>query len=218
MLKITLDKAGKQYNHIWIFSDLSTTLSSGQATAILGANGSGKSTLLQVISSAIMPTDGKILYSLNNVEIKPEKVFRHMAMATPYMELIEDFTLTEMVNFHRRLKPLINNMSTAELIRITQLEANRDKPIKYFSSGMKQRVKLALAILSDTPALLLDEPTSNLDRNATDWFRNLIELYKGDRLLVISSNSIAAEHDFCKNTIRMEDYKSRAANNLRPDK
>lgn len=213
MLNIALNKAGKHYNHTWIFSRLSASLISGQATAILGANGSGKSTLLQVISSAIMPSEGSIRYTLNGADIKPEQAFRLMALAAPYLELIEEFTLTEMINFHRRMKPLIKNMPTEEVIRIIQLEASKNKALRYYSSGMKQRVKLALAILSDTPALLLDEPTSNLDRNATDWFRNLVDLYKGDRLLVISSNSIAAEHDFCNHTIRMEDYKSRDLRN-----
>ncbi|GAP43117.1 ABC-type multidrug transport system, ATPase component [Lentimicrobium saccharophilum] len=210
MLNITLENAGKQYNHTWIFSDLNATLASGQPTAILGANGSGKSTLLQMIASAIMPSSGTVSYSLNGNIIRAEQAFRLMSIAAPYMELIEDFTLTEMICFHRRLKPLMRNMTTAELIRIMQLEENAGKPIRYFSSGMKQRVKLALAIMSDTPALLLDEPVSNLDQKAVEWFRGLIGSFGGERLIVISSNSVASEHDFCTNTIRMEDYKSRA--------
>ncbi|HOP14032.1 MAG TPA: ATP-binding cassette domain-containing protein, partial [Lentimicrobium sp.] len=102
MLNITLENAGKQYNHTWIFSDLNATLTSGRSTAILGANGSGKSTLLQMIASAIMPSNGSISYSFKGNIIRPEHAFRLMSIAAPYMELIEDFTLTEMICFHRR--------------------------------------------------------------------------------------------------------------------
>ena len=211
MLEITLDKAGKQYNHTWIFSDLNATLTSGQSTAILGSNGSGKSTLLQVIASAIMPTEGSIAYQLKGAPIRPEQAFRLMSIAAPYIELIEDFTLTEMICFHRRLKPLVRNMSTAELIKTCYLADSANKAIKFFSSGMKQRVKLALAIMSDTPVLLLDEPVSNLDQRGTEWFSELIAKNTRNRLVVVSSNSVAAEHGFCTQTIQMEDYKSMAA-------
>lgn len=208
MIEIILEKAGKQYNEDWIFSNLDLTLSSGNATVILGSNGSGKSTLLQVISSAIMPTIGKIEYKMKGSVIRPEHAFRLMSIAAPYIELIEEFTLTEMICFHRRLKPLVRNMPTTELIRICQLESNADKPLKYFSSGMKQRLKLALAIMSDTPVLLLDEPVSNLDKAAIEWYKELIMKNTHDRLVVVSSNSIEEEFGFCNRQIRLEDYKN----------
>lgn len=207
MLTITLEKAGKKYNHNWIFSELTAVLNSDEATVILGANGSGKSTLLQVISSAIMPTRGEIAYQLKGTEIRPEHAFRLMSIAAPYIELIEDFTLTEMICFHRRLKPLMRNMATPEFIRTCQLTENANKALRHFSSGMKQRVRLALAILSDTPILLLDEPITNLDKTGIEWYRGLIEQNSTNRLIVISSNSIQDEFDFCKNQIKMEDYK-----------
>ncbi|MFH1118491.1 MAG: ATP-binding cassette domain-containing protein [Bacteroidota bacterium] len=207
MLNIILEKAGKQYNEDWIFNNLNHSFSSGNATVILGSNGSGKSTLLQVISSAIMPTSGNIRYVLKGNTIRPEQAFRLMAIAAPYIELIEEFTLTEMICFHRRLKPLFRNMTTQELIRICQLEDNADKPLRYFSSGMKQRLKLALAIMSDTPVLLLDEPVSNLDRTAIEWYKDLVNKNISDRLVVVSSNSVGEEFGFCSGQIRMEDFK-----------
>jgi ABC-type multidrug transport system ATPase subunit len=210
MLTISLDNAGKQYNHTWIFSGLDAILESGTSTAILGSNGSGKSTLLQVISSAIMPSAGSVVYKLNGIEVRPEHAFRLMSIAAPYIELIEDFTLSEMVCFHRRLKPLMRNMTTPEFIKLCRLTDNADKAIKHFSSGMKQRVRLALAILSDTPVLLLDEPVSNLDRAGIEWFRELLERNQTNRLIVVSSNSIADEFDFCSSSIKMEDYKKLA--------
>jgi len=207
MLDIILEKAGKQYNEDWIFSNLDFTFSTDHATVILGSNGSGKSTLLQVISSAIMPTIGNIRYEMKGSTIRPEHAFRLMSIAAPYIELIEGFTLTEMICFHRRLKPLVRNMSTSELIKICQLENNADKPLKYFSSGMKQRLKLALAIMSDTPVLLLDEPVSNLDKAAIEWYNDLIRKNTNDRLVVVSSNSIEEEFGFCTRQVRLEDFK-----------
>lgn len=207
MLEIILENAGKQYNEDWIFRNLSHTFISGKAIVILGSNGSGKSTLLQVISSAIMPTSGNILYKMQGNSIRPEHAFRLMAIAAPYIELIEEFTMTEMISFHRRLKPLVRNMTAHDLVKICQLEHSSDKPLKYFSSGMKQRLKLALAIMSDTPALLLDEPVSNLDREAIAWYQDLVENNRRDRLLVVSSNSVAEEYEFCTEQIRLEDYK-----------
>lgn len=208
MLTISLANAGKKYNHNWIFSDLSTEINSGTATAILGSNGSGKSTLLQVISSAIMPSRGEVTYRMKGTEIRPDRAFRLMSIAAPYIELIEDFTLTEMVCFHRRLKPLMRNMATPEFVRICELTENADKTLRHFSSGMKQRVKLALAILSDTPALLLDEPVTNLDKAGVEWYRELMERNSDNRLVVISSNSVKDEFDFCTAQIKMEDYKN----------
>lgn len=207
MLDIIFEKAGKQYNDDWIFNNLDFTFSTGQATVLLGSNGSGKSTLLQVISSAIMPSSGSVRYMLKGSELKPEQAFRLMAIAAPYIELIEEFTLTEMICFHRRLKPLMRNMNTQELIRLCYLDQNSDKPLKYFSSGMKQRLKLALAIMSDTPVLLLDEPATNLDKTGIEWYNNLVRKHMTDRIVVVSSNSVDEEFGFCSRQIRLEDYK-----------
>lgn len=207
MIKITLDNLGKQFNSDWIFASLSCEISPRSTTAILGSNGSGKSTLLQVISSSISPTLGTISYSNEDKVIPPDQAFRLMSISAPYIELIEEFTLSEMIGFHRRLKPLVNNLSVEEVSKICRLERNLNKHIKVFSSGMKQRVKLALAILSETPVLLLDEPTSNLDQAGIDWYIELVNSHINNRVVVVSSNSISHEYNFCKQIINLEDYK-----------
>jgi ABC-type multidrug transport system ATPase subunit len=207
MLKIILEGVGKQYNTDWIFSELSCELSPEKPTIILGSNGSGKSTLLQVILSSTMPTIGEITYFHNGNKLAVEDAFRQMAISAPYIELIEEFTLLEMITFHSRLKPLVNNLSSQEITVICNLEKNRNKLIRNFSSGMKQRVKLALAILSDTPAVLLDEPSSNLDQAGIDWYNELIRKYIRNRTVVVSSNSILHEYEFCNQQINLEDFK-----------
>ena len=72
---------------------------------------------------------------------------------------------------------------------------------------MKQRVRLTLAILADCPLLLLDEPVSNLDKAAIEWYKNLINTYALHKTIVVCSNSIKEEHSFCNKELDMADYK-----------
>ena len=130
-----------------------------------------------------------------------------MSIATPYLELPEEFTLREVLAFHRKLKPFYNEYSNQKMIDIMELNHAKDEKISNFSSGMKQRVKLGLAILSKTDLLLIDEPSSNLDAEAIIWFQKLIENYRKDRIIVICSNHISAEYAFCEHEIVMEMYK-----------
>ncbi len=207
MVVIEIDKVGKQYNSDWIFADISCTISPENPTVIIGANGSGKSTLLQLILSSSTPTIGNIKYFSDGKAVSAEDAFRLMAISAPYIELIEEFTLTEMINFHSNLKPFINNLKTNEIINICKLNKSSDKMIRNFSSGMKQRVKLALAIFSDVPVILLDEPTSNLDQAGIYWYNELIGKYRNNRTVIVSSNSVADEYSFCTQQINLEDYK-----------
>ncbi len=207
MVRISLDKVSKQYNSDWIFANISCILSRENPTVILGSNGSGKSTLLQIILSSSTPTIGSIEYYNDEKPVSAENAFKLIAISAPYIELIEEFTLSEMINFHGNLKPFINKLKANEIIDICRLNRSSDKIIRNFSSGMKQRVKLALAILSDVPVVLLDEPTSNLDQAGIDWYNELVTKYLKDRTVVVSSNSVAHEYAFCTQQINLEDYK-----------
>lgn len=209
MVQIKLFNVGKQYNNDWIFSGLSCQFSPVEHTVILGANGSGKSTILQLLLSSITPTIGNISFIQDGLLINNQSAFRLISICAPYIELIEEFTMEEMINFHRRLKPLTRNISSREFTAICQLENSYKKLIHNFSSGMKQRIKLALAILSDTPVLLLDEPTTNLDQKGIEWYKELIEQYQANRTIVVSSNSIVHEYGFCSKRIVMEDFKTK---------
>ena len=106
--------------------------------------------------------------------VDPDAVYAHMSLATPYLEVIEEMTLTEFLTFHQDFKPWIPGIDVPGIIDIIDLEASRDKQIRYFSSGMKQRVKLAQAIFSDTPVLLLDEPCTNFDEEGYELYHRLI--------------------------------------------
>lgn len=204
---IKLENIAKRYGREWIFKDVNLEFTAGSSYVILGSNGSGKSTLLQVISSYLTPSKGEITYFAGEQTLPLEQVYKHISIATPYMELPEEFSLFEVLEFHRKLKSFYNNLDSKELIEIMELEKARNKAIGNFSSGMKQRVKLALAILTQSDLLLLDEPSSNLDARSVQWFQNLIQEYKKNRITIVCSNHIEAEYSFCEREIVMEDYK-----------
>jgi len=204
--KISLENIGRRFNREWIFREVNYTFNSGNAYAILGPNGSGKSTLLQILNGSLTPSTGKITYQLNGQPIAVEKAYEHLSLSAPYMDLIEDFTLREMIDFHFKFKPIKAGLDTDGVIELLNLQVSKDKLIKYFSSGMKQRTKLALAFCADTPLLMLDEPTSNLDAQGADWYLSLAEQFSKDRLTIICSNQ-PHEYGFCSEVISIGDYK-----------
>jgi ABC-type multidrug transport system ATPase subunit len=208
-MHITLQKISRKFNYEWIFRDLNFDFEQGNAYAILGSNGSGKSTLLQIISGHLHPSEGTITYQHNGKVIQAEDFFRHVTYSGPYLELIEEFTLEEMLDFHIRFRKFRNNMDVKAVMDATALTRNRNKPIKYFSSGMKQRVRLAIALLSESDVVLLDEPAANLDHNAIQWYRNLIAEHSANRIVIVCSNSQSEEHDFCTQQIVIDDYKKK---------
>jgi ABC-type multidrug transport system ATPase subunit len=205
-MKISLEHIGRRFNREWIFRDINYEFESGSSYAILGANGAGKSTLLQVISGSLSSSEGKISYSKSETVIDQEKVFIYLSMAAPYLELIEEFTLTELIDFHFRFKKYRKGFNREGVIELLGLKNSEFKAIKYFSSGMKQRVKLALAFCSDTAILLLDEPASNLDQQGLDWYLSLASTLSSDRLLIICSNQ-EQEYSFCNHKLNIADYK-----------
>ena len=207
-MHISLSKISRKYNYEWIFRDVDFEFEHGNAYAILGSNGSGKSTLLQIISGHLHPSGGTLTYSHNNKDIGVEDFFRHVTFSGPYLELIEEFTLEEMFTFHSRFKKFRNNMDVNAVMDATGLMRNRNKPIKYFSSGMKQRVRLAIALLTESEVVLLDEPAANLDHKAIAWYRDLVANNHADRIIIVCSNSQSEEHDFCTQSIVIDDYKN----------
>jgi len=204
-MNISLNSVGRRFNKEWIFRNLSTEFTSGNSYAILGPNGSGKSTLLSVLTGSLSPSEGEISFS-DTKEIPVENIYSYISLAAPYLELVETFTLKESIDFHFKFKNFAPGLDSKKLITILGLEKAANKEIKYFSSGMKQRTKLALACCTDTPILFLDEPTSNLDVQGINWYRELIENFGKDRLTIIGSNQIQ-EYDFCTNQIQISDYK-----------
>jgi len=205
-MQISLTSAGKRFSREWIFRNLSYEFLPGNIYAVTGPNGSGKSTLLQVLSGALELNEGKSQWKLNALDIQPEKVYLQIAIAAPYFELIEEMTAKEFLIFHSSFKGYINNFSVTEILEEAGLLNAVNKQIRFFSSGMKQRLKLAQAIFSDVPVILLDEPCTNLDASGFELYYKWIGNYCKNRLVIISSND-KNEYLFCDHQINMQDYK-----------
>lgn len=205
-MTILLENLGKKFRKEWIFRKVNLTFEQGNSYTFVGPNGSGKSTLLQVLAGAMPHTEGSIIYQFNNQAVNVDDVFKQIVISAPYLELVEEFTLQESVEFHQKFKSFKDNISATQLIDLLQLSPHKDKTIKNFSSGMKQRLKLGLAFYSESPIILLDEPTSNLDAQGTAWYLKQIEKHTTNRLLIICSNQ-PAEYTFCKNIIDVRDFK-----------
>jgi len=206
-MDIRLENIGKRYRFEWIFKQVNYEFKAGTGYAILGNNGSGKSTFMQLLSGHLSPSKGVVAYHQAGKKVALEDVYQNLSFAAPYIELIEDFTLLEAVDFHWNFKSM--HCTKKEFITLLDYpKSARNKAIKFFSSGMQQRLKLALAMCAKTSLLLLDEPTITLDRNAVAWYVDLLKryAYAPDRLTIIASN---VEEDFqgCTKQINIMDYK-----------
>lgn len=185
---ISVQQLGKKFNREWIFRNFNHSFQSGQVYAVTGPNGSGKSTLMQILWGQMPPSTGVIKYKISGVDLLQEDFYKYIAVATPYLDLIEEFTLEEQLRFHFRLKPCRYDMTETEIMERMYLTHARDKPLSNFSSGMKQRVKLALAFFSKADVIFLDEPGTNLDNTAFDWYARELQALPPECVIFIASN------------------------------
>ena len=205
-MKVSLTDAGKRFNRDWIFRHLTYTFEDGNSYAITGPNGSGKTTLLQILSGSMQTSEGDSQWSVANGQLSNEQVYNHVSICAPYLEVVEEMTLKEFLRFHHHFKPFLSSVSIHSIISLIELEPATNKQIRYFSSGMKQRVRLAQAIFSNAPFLLLDEPCTNLDATGIELYHRLIDEYCKSRLVIVSSND-ETEYRFCKARLNITDYK-----------
>ena len=207
-MHISLENLGRRFNRSWIFRSLSTEIKEGSHLIIQGANGSGKSTLTQILSGFLSPSEGKISWlSSDNLPIQAEDLPFKLSFAAPYQDLYQDLSLMEILEFHLAFRSLLPGINKSDFIDLIYLKGEEDKLIKHFSSGMKQRLKLGLAILSEGDLLLLDEPISNLDKQASAWYRELLQDYGKEKTVIISTNDPDNESIRQDQLIKIEDYK-----------
>lgn len=206
-MKCKLTSAGKRFNREWIFRHADLEFNSSNSYAITGPNGSGKSTMLQSIGGMLQLSEGSIEFALDNVQMANEEAYKQISFCAPYFDVIEEMTLTEFLKFHNQFKSFINNFSIERVIDEIGLKYAQHKQIRFYSSGMKQRVKLAQAILSDVSIILLDEPCSNLDAPGIELYHSLINNYCRERLVIVCSND-EVEYNFTNERISVLSYKT----------
>jgi ABC-type multidrug transport system ATPase subunit len=209
-LQVELSHIAKRFRKEWIFKGITAELTPKTSVSILGSNGSGKSTLAQIIAGYITPTQGSISWLNDGISIPREKVFKHVAICSPAIQLWEELTLKENIELFLQFKEMLSCKDYREFSHLVQLEKQANQPLKTYSSGMKQRVKLGLSILSDTELLILDEPCSHLDSSAVVWYQDLLTKNSANRLVVIASNSDEREIFCCEKSIDINSYRSQA--------
>jgi ABC-type multidrug transport system ATPase subunit len=208
MVEVNLNNLCRRFGTHWVFKNINHTLKTNEHTVVLGSNGSGKSTLLKIVSGIMSPTSGELIWKINNLTINADNYYQHLSICTPYLSLPEEFTLKELLSFHLRLKGLKENYSHTEFAHLLQIEYDEDKPLNLYSSGMKQRVKLALTLLSKSKVILLDEPLSNLDAQGVKWYKTLVKQNMDNKIILVCSNNLEDEYFFCQHQLDIMDYKS----------
>ena len=205
-VKICAEGIGKKFGREWIFKNFNFEFSAGKKYAITGRNGSGKSTLLKILASAEPLTEGTLTYaSANGTPIAIEHIYQHLSYSAPYLELIEELTLSEFIDFYTKFKSL--KITSQEFIERLNFKKAKNKHVRNFSSGMKQRLQLGLALFSYSSIIFLDEPTSNLDHYTIDWYLQTVqEVFEKQQILIISSNQ-PAEYSFCDEILAIESFK-----------
>lgn len=205
-MEVRLEQVSRHFYYRWVFKNLSYTFQRPVWYSIIGHNGSGKSTLLQVISGFLSPSKGRVTYHRNGQDLPLESGYQYLSIATPYLDLVEEFSPEEHLSFHCTFKALKPSITIDHILRATGLQAHRKKAIKFFSSGMIQRLRLAQALYFDTPLVLLDEPTSHLDQQGVAWYQELLRTLCQDQCVIIASNN-PADYQQCSFGVSIETYK-----------
>jgi ABC-type multidrug transport system ATPase subunit len=206
-MKITLENIGKKYNREWIFQNMHMDFEEGCCVGVTGGNGSGKSTFIQLLAGYSTPSSGRILWEKNGRSIEAQKIFEYISWCTPQVALYEEFTLQENIEFYLKYKRVRDGLATDDIIRLMRLEHYSGRMLRQYSSGMRQRVKLGLAILAETPLLFLDEPVSHLDAQNTLWFQELLASHKKGRSIFIASNNNKDELFLTEKIVVMDEYR-----------
>lgn len=205
--RISVSGLSKRFNREWIFRDFSYTFEAGKSYVLVGPNGSGKSTLLQVLAAYTPQSSGSLSYfSTEGKSIPVEEIYNSISLVAPYLDLIDEFTLVELLQFHFRMKPLRSGHKVEDLLSILYLENARDKYFRNFSSGMRQRVKLGLALYTQADIYFIDEPGTNLDEQAFEWYLKEFAKIPTSSTVILASNN-RAEFPLDAEIIRITDFK-----------
>lgn len=187
-MDLSIQSLTKSFSGRTIFKDLHVHIPSGSRWAITGRNGAGKSTLLKILSGALLPSSGTVVYSNNGLKLEEDQVYKYVHFVAPYNTIIEEQRISEVFQMHQQLGLLKSFTSFDEWHARLSYTYPLDIPVKAFSSGMKQRIKLGLALLDERPLILLDEPGSNLDKQGKQWLGEMIANLSRKQTIIIASN------------------------------
>ena len=179
----------KSFNFREVLKDISFEIENGQSLALTGHNGSGKTTLIRILCFLLRPDKGTVNFERDGKNVKQAEIKKHFSLVGPYLQLYDELTAFENLEFAARLKNINNPENTIyELIDQVGLKGRAHDLTKTYSSGMKQRLKYAFAMLPEPDILFLDEPTSNLDREGIEIVYQIMEKQKKDKILIFATN------------------------------
>jgi ABC-type multidrug transport system ATPase subunit len=205
-MQIEFRKAGRRFPGQTVFKELNLNIASGSRWAILGGNGSGKSTFLKTAFGALSLSSGSVTHFDHKCKLELQEAALRIGYAAPYLELIEELRVLDFLNVANGFRPFKGDFRPKDVLSFALLEEAAHKKIRNLSSGMKQRLRLCLAIYSKVDLLILDEPTSNLDEAGSQWYRALIERELDDRTLLIGTNFNENEGFLCDQRLEITDY------------
>ncbi|WP_457651374.1 ABC transporter ATP-binding protein [Rhodocaloribacter sp.] len=206
--RLDVENVGHRFGRRILFRKMTFRLEGGRTLAVTGANGSGKSTLLRILAGVMEPVRGTVTLIAGGRVISGEDRPLHTGMVAPYLNVYDDFTARENLRFIARARRLPDADARIEAaLRTVTLLPRADDRVATYSSGMKQRIRFAAALLADPPMLLLDEPTSNLDAPGREMVARIIaERRAAGRLIVVATND-PAEAARCDAVLCVEDYR-----------
>jgi ABC-2 type transport system ATP-binding protein len=199
MINIVLSNCGKNYHRTWLYRgvDLEILIKPNCSYAILGPNGAGKSTFTLMLTGQVSPTEGSLIWKSEDQIIEEHERQDYYSLASPALELPEEFTIDEWFHFHSSLKPFSSDITVNKIIELCEFPSKiKNKPLMHYSSGMKQRIKLCLSILGNEPLSILDEPLTNLDTKGIELYQTLIKEYQSKKCFIVASNR-EDEYYFC---------------------
>lgn len=206
-MEIQFRQAGRKFPGQTVFQQVDLNIESGSRWSILGGNGSGKSTFLKTAFGALSLSEGQIQHYSKGQALDLQSAALRIAYAAPYLELIEELAVKEFLQRYAAFRPFRADARTDYILERTLLAEAAQRKIRFLSSGMKQRLRLGIALLSEAELVILDEPTSNLDRDGVQWYQDFLQEEIGSRTLLIGTNYNNEEAFLCDRQLRVSDYR-----------
>ena len=191
--RLQLNDVGKQFGELWGVCDVSLDLSPG-VLGLLGPNGAGKSTLMRLITTFLTPTEGTITFDGTDVVAEPNSVRENVGYLPQDFGVYPDLTAEEFLEYLAAIRGLNRNQARdriEDLLELTNLRDAHDRRLGGFSGGMRQRVGIAQALLTDPDLLVVDEPTVGLDPAERVRFRNVLSSLGDDRVVILSTHIVS---------------------------
>jgi heme exporter protein A len=200
-VSLRADGLQKVFNRRKIFSGIEFSVKESDALSITGRNGSGKSTLMKIIAGVLAPTSGALTLRLGEGEITPADRHRHIGFVSPYLQLYDEFSGVENLELFCEVRGISADIHG--LLQRVNLQARKNDLLRTYSSGMRQRLKYAFALIHRPAVLLLDEPTSNLDNEGKATVHAIVQEQRQHGIVIIATND-EEDRALCNHEVHLD--------------